>query len=134
MDRRVVVRALAGAKMSAADYCEIAQRRREMIAAMRPLFDGSTFIAHPTVPHVAPSIAALENDFDLFVRTNALTLRNTMLGNFLDWCGVSIPTGTDESGLPTALLISGGPGGDDDLLSFALGCESEIRGDVQRRK
>jgi aspartyl-tRNA(Asn)/glutamyl-tRNA(Gln) amidotransferase subunit A len=134
MDRRVVTRALAGAKMTAADYCELTLRRREMIEGARPLFDGSTFVAHPTVPHVAPSTAALENDFDLFVRTNALTLRNTMLGNFLDWCGVSIPTGTDKSGLPTALLISGGPGGDDDLMSFALGCESEIRGDVQPRK
>jgi aspartyl-tRNA(Asn)/glutamyl-tRNA(Gln) amidotransferase subunit A len=132
MDPRVVTRALAGAKMTAADYCELTQRRREMIEGARALFDGSTFIAHPTVPLVAPSTAALENDFDLFVRTNALTLRNTMLGNFLDWCGISIPTGADDSGLPTALLISGGPGRDDDLLSFALGCEAEIRGDVQR--
>ena len=59
-----------------------------------------------------------------------LTLRNTMLGNFLDWCGISFPTGVDAHGLPTALLLSGNPGGDDDLLSVALAAESIIRGDA----
>jgi aspartyl-tRNA(Asn)/glutamyl-tRNA(Gln) amidotransferase subunit A len=133
MDPRVVKRALMGAKITAADYCELTVRRAAMIEATRSLFDGNTFIAYPTVPHVAPTIAALESDFDLFVRMNARTLRNTMLGNFLDWCGVSVPTGEDDAGLPTALLISGAPGGDDDLLSFVLGCEAEIRGDLQKR-
>lgn len=133
MDRRVVKRALLGAKISAADYCELTLRRAEMIEATGSLFDGDTFVAYPTVPHVAPPIAALESDFDLFVRVNTLTLRNTMLGNFLDWCGVSLPTGADAAGLPTALLLSGGPGGDDGLLSFVLGCEAEIRGDLQGR-
>lgn len=134
MDPRVVKRALMGAKITAADYCELVTRRAAMIESMRPLFDGRTFVAHPTVPHVAPPIAALEADYDLFVRTNALTLRNTMLGNFLDWCGVSVPNGIDETGLPTGLLISGAPGADDELLSFVLGCEAEIRGDIQMRK
>ncbi len=133
MDLRVVKRALLGAKITAADYCELTLRRAEMIDATRALFDGDGFVAFPTVPHVAPPIAELESDFDLFVRTNARTLRNTMLGNFLDWCGVSVPSGADANGLPTGLLISGAPGEDDALLSFVLGCEAEIRGDVQRR-
>ncbi len=133
MDPRVVTRARLGAKITAADYCELALRRAEMVAAARALFDGDSFVAFPTVPHVAPPIADLESDFDLFVRINARTLRNTMLGNFLDWCGVSVPSGADADGLPTGLLISGAPGGDDALLSFVLGCEAEIRGDLQRR-
>lgn len=133
MDPRVVKRALMGAGITAADYCELAVRRAALIEETRALFDGNTFVAYPTVPHVAPFIAALETDYELFVRMNALTLRNTMLGNFLDWCGVSVPTGTDGAGLPTALLVSGAPGGDDDLLSFVLGCEAEIRGDLQGR-
>jgi aspartyl-tRNA(Asn)/glutamyl-tRNA(Gln) amidotransferase subunit A len=133
MDPRVVKRALLGAKISAADYCELTLRRAEMVQATKALFDGDSFVAFPTVPHVAPPIADLESDFDLFVRINARTLRNTMLGNFLDWCGVSVPSGTNADGLPTAVLISGAPGGDDALLSFVLGCEAEIRGDLQRR-
>lgn len=133
LDPRVLKRALTGAKISAADYCEVALRRTALIAETCALFDGRSFVAFPTVPHAAPPIAVLESDYDLFVRVNGLTLRNTMLGNFLDWCGVSLPTGKDVAGLPTALLISGAPGGDDELLSFVLGCEAEIRGDLQGR-
>jgi aspartyl-tRNA(Asn)/glutamyl-tRNA(Gln) amidotransferase subunit A len=87
-------------------------------------------VAFPTVPHTAPSIAALEADDDLFIATNAKTLRNTALGNFLDWCGVSIPTGFDADGLPTALLLSGGPGRDQHLLSAALAAEPIIMGEA----
>ncbi len=81
----------------------------------------------PTVAHTAPSIDALEADDELFVRINARTLRNTALGNFLGWCGVSFPTGTDSAGLPTALLLSGAPATDDRLLSFSLTAEALIR-------
>ena len=72
-------------------------------------------------------IDALEADDELFVRINARTLRNTALGNFLGWCGVSFPTGTDSAGLPTALLLSGAPATDDRLLSFSLTAEPLIR-------
>ena len=53
-----------------------------------------------------------------------------MFGNFLDWCGVSLPTGTDDAGLPTALLLSGMPGADDGLLALALSCEGIVRGEA----
>ncbi|MCW6508285.1 amidase [Lichenifustis flavocetrariae] len=127
MDRRVVARLRAGAAIGAAAEATIRAARPQMIAELAPIFDGSTLIAFPTVPHVAPKIAALEADDDLFVATNLKTLRNTLIGNFLDWCGVSIPTGFDASGLPTALLLSGGPGRDDHLLATALAAEPVIR-------
>ncbi len=84
-------------------------------------------MAFPTVAHTAPPIAALEADVDLFIATNTRTLRNTMFGNFLDWCGVSLPTGFDAQGLPTALLLSGAPGRDDHLLGLALAAEAIVR-------
>ncbi len=128
MDRRVVDRARNGAGIAMVDYATVLQDRRRMIADFAPHFAGRTAIAFPTVAHTAPPIAALEADDALFHRLNAKTLRNTMLGNFLDWCGVSFPTGTDADGLPTALLLSGPPGGDDELLSLALSAEPIIRG------
>jgi aspartyl-tRNA(Asn)/glutamyl-tRNA(Gln) amidotransferase subunit A len=83
-------------------------------------------VAYPAVPHTAPPIAALEADDELFVATNLKTLRNTVLGNFLDWCGVGLPTGFDADGLPTAILLSGAPGRDDHLLATALAAEAAI--------
>lgn len=130
IDRRVVERARNGAAIAMADYAILLQERRRMIAAFTPYFADGTLIAFPTVAHTAPAIAALEADEALFHRFNIKTLRNTMLGNFLDWCGVSIPSGSDAGGLPTAFLLSGPPGGDDDLLSLAVSAESIIRGDI----
>jgi aspartyl-tRNA(Asn)/glutamyl-tRNA(Gln) amidotransferase subunit A len=130
MDRRVAARAGAGADIAMTDYVTILQQRRRLIAEAATLFAGGAVIAYPTVVHTAPSIAALEADDALFYRINARTLRNTNLGNFLDWCGISFPSGTDAAGLPTALLLSGPHGGDDALLSLALSAEDVIRGDA----
>ncbi len=82
----------------------------------------------PTLPHVAPPIAPLVADDDLFFKTNGKTLRNTLIGNFLDWCGVSIPCGTGEAGMPVGLLLSGLPNTDEQLLSVALAAEDIVRG------
>jgi aspartyl-tRNA(Asn)/glutamyl-tRNA(Gln) amidotransferase subunit A len=130
LDRRVRARLELGGAIGAEAEAAIRGARPSLIASLASLFDGNTLIAFPTLPHTAPPIAALEADDDLFVRINLKTLRNTMVGNFLDWCGVSIPTGLDAAGLPTALLLSGGPGRDDELLSIALAAESVVRGDT----
>jgi aspartyl-tRNA(Asn)/glutamyl-tRNA(Gln) amidotransferase subunit A len=78
---------------------------------------------------VAPPIAPLEANDDLFFATNGKTLRNTMLGNFLDWCGVSIPCGTGDADMPVGLLLSAVGGRDEALLGTALSAEAIIRGD-----
>lgn len=130
MDRRVVRRVRLGADITVADYVTMTQERRRLVAATTALFAGGEVIAFPTVVHTAPRIAELEADDGLFGRVNMRTLRNKMLGNFLDWCGLSVPTGADGGGLPTGLLLSGGPGSDDDLLSLGLSAEHVIRGDA----
>jgi aspartyl-tRNA(Asn)/glutamyl-tRNA(Gln) amidotransferase subunit A len=54
-------------------------------------------------------------------------LRNTLLGNFLDWCGVSIPCGTGDADMPVGLLLSALGKRDEALLSAALSVEEVIR-------
>ncbi len=129
MDRRVASRVRLGANISLWDYISLVQERERLVAKAAGLFACGTVVAFPTVVHTAPRIAELEADDDLFGRVNSRTLRNTMLGNFLDWCGISVPTGVDGNGLPTALLLSGPAGGDDGLLSLGMSAEPVIRGD-----
>jgi aspartyl-tRNA(Asn)/glutamyl-tRNA(Gln) amidotransferase subunit A len=119
MDRRVVARARLGQAISLPDYLAIQEARSRLIAEVNALLN-DMFVAFPTVPHVAPPIAPLEADDEFFFATNGRTLRNTMLGNFLDWCGVSIPCGVGEAGMPVGFLLSGLPDRDDSLLSAAL--------------
>jgi aspartyl-tRNA(Asn)/glutamyl-tRNA(Gln) amidotransferase subunit A len=128
IDRRVAARIRAGGKIRLEDYVFALHERRRMIAALVAAHAPGTLFAFPTVPHVAPRIDELEADDALFARVNMRTLRNTMLGNFLDWCGVSVPSGADAEGLPTGLLLSGLPGADDDLLGIALSVEAALRG------
>jgi aspartyl-tRNA(Asn)/glutamyl-tRNA(Gln) amidotransferase subunit A len=127
MDQRVAVRMRTGGKTSTADYIAIATKRAALIEEGRRAFGGDALIAFPTVAHVAPLREPLEKDDEAYVRVNALTLRNTMLGNFLDWCGVSLPCGFDEQGLPAGFLLSGAPGQDEALLGAALEIEEIVR-------
>jgi aspartyl-tRNA(Asn)/glutamyl-tRNA(Gln) amidotransferase subunit A len=128
MDHRVVARTLLGEKTSMADYIDILDARERMIAAMASLVAPDEILVSPTLPHVAPPIAPLVADDDLFFRTNGKTLRNTLIGNFFDWCGVSIPCGTGQAGMPVGMLLSGLQHTDDHLLSVALATEETIRG------
>ncbi len=89
---------------------------------------GNRFVAFPSVAHVAPPIAPLKADDDLFFATNGKTLRNTGFGNFLDWCGVSIPCGTGEAAMPVGFLLSAPAGKDESLLTASLGLEETVRG------
>jgi len=104
------------------------EARKRMIAESTALI-GDAIIAYPTTPHVAMPIAPLEADHDVFFRNNARTLRNTLIGNFLDWCGVSVPNGHDGDGMPTGFLLSAPHGADHAVLATALGAENLIRGD-----
>jgi len=127
MDHRVVMRIRLGEKTTLANYLAILDKRERLIGDVERLV-GDSFVAFPSVVHVAPPIAPLEADDDLFFATNGKTLRNTLLGNFLDWCGVSIPCGTGDADMPVGLLLSALGKRDEALLSAALSVEEVIRG------
>jgi aspartyl-tRNA(Asn)/glutamyl-tRNA(Gln) amidotransferase subunit A len=127
MDARVVQRIKLAEKMTAVDLVEIMFQRKQLIAAANDLI-GDGIVVCPTTPHVAMPIAPLEADVEEFFRVNAKTLRNTMLGNFLDWCGLSIPSGTNSNGMPMGFLLSAPHGQDAQILSTGLALEALIRG------
>ncbi len=128
MDRRVVQRTRLGQTITMPDYIAIIEARERLIAEVNRMV-GDSIIAYPSVAHIAPPIAALEANDDLFFATNGKTLRNTMLGNFLDWCGVSIPCGTGDADMPVGLLLSATAGRDEALLAASLSAEAVITGD-----
>lgn len=127
MDRRVVARARLGAVMKAEDYIALLRARATLIAATDALLGTATLVATPTVAHTAPPIAGLEANDEAFFKINLKTLRNPMLANFLGWCAVSVPNGTDDRGLPTGLSLAAPHGADDFLLSAALTAEAVLR-------
>ncbi|MDR5651531.1 amidase [Ruixingdingia sedimenti] len=127
IDPRVVKRIMMGAEVKAIDLIALTENRRRLIAEVNAAI-GDAFLICPTTPTTAMPIGPLEADQEVFFRHNTRTLRNTALGNFLDWCGLSIPNGTDAAGMPTGFLISAPHGRDRALLSAGLGLETIIRG------
>lgn len=126
MDSRVVDRIMRGKTMTALDVIIIQQTREAMAQSLAERLDGRLLVG-PTVAHVAPEIAPLEADKDLFHTVNLKTLRNTMVGNYLNTPGVAVPMA--GTGLPTSFLISANRDEDDRALAAALTLEPIIRGD-----
>ncbi len=127
IDPRVVRRIMNAAKTTAVDYAILLRERKRLIAAVNARI-GTALLICPTTPSVAMPIAALEADQEVFFHHNGLTLRNTSLGNFLDWCGLSIPNGFDGDMMPTGFMISAPHGQDRAMLAAGLAVEDIIRG------
>jgi len=119
MDPRVRKRLRAARQLSTDSEARIRRVRLELMGAMAQELNGALLVL-PTVLHVAPALAALERDDELFAAVNLNTLSLTMIGSLLDMPGVAIPSGTDPQGLPTSLLFSLPRGGDEWLLSACL--------------
>jgi aspartyl-tRNA(Asn)/glutamyl-tRNA(Gln) amidotransferase subunit A len=65
---------------------------------------------------------------EVFFHHNFRTLRNTAIGNFLDWCGMSIPNGQDRDGMPTGFMMCAPHGQDCAVLAAGLAIEPLVRG------
>lgn len=127
MDARVVRRIMNAASTSAVDLTVLLRERKRLIAAVNDRI-GDALLISPTTPVVAMPIAPLEADQEVFFQNNGLTLRNTSLGNFLDWCGLSIPNGVDADQMPTGFMISAPHGRDRAVLAAGLAVEHIVRG------
>ncbi len=125
-DRRIVDRLMLGKTLSAADLIAIRDTRARLVAEMAAELGPDCLLAYPTVAHVAPPLNPLLADDELYVETNILTLRNTMIGNFLDFCGVTLPCGLDRNGMPIGFLLSAANGQDEAVLAAALAVESQV--------
>jgi aspartyl-tRNA(Asn)/glutamyl-tRNA(Gln) amidotransferase subunit A len=127
IDRRVVKRIIDGKRMTAFDLLSIQRSRQAMIPKLTRQLRGAILVM-PTSPITAPEVAPLEKSDELFHKVNLLTLRNTMLGNILDLCGVAMPNGTAGDGMPTSILFSAPHGEDERLLSAAAALEPIVAG------
>lgn len=125
VDHRVVARIERGAAMSAADYLDLIDARADWIERVEARIEPFDAILCPTVPLLAPPIAALAHD-DAFFRANALLLRNTAVFNFLDGCSISLPC-QPRGALPVGLMLSHAGMLDEVLLSAAMTVETLLQ-------
>ena len=125
-DPHVSARILHGAGMLAADFLDLMQARREIIADAATTFAGYDAILMPTTPIIAPRIADLEASNDAYFNANGLVLRNTSIFNFLDGCGLSIPCHR-KGEAPVGLMVCGIHGSDAHILRVGASLESALK-------
>ena len=122
-DERVAMRMRLGANYSPADYVQAKLARRDWITRMEQSLQPYDAMLLPTVPIVAPSIAALEASHDAFFEANRLLLRNPALINLLDGCAVSLPCHAHGS-LPVGLMVAGPAMQDAHVMAVAAAIET----------
>ena len=126
-DPRVAVRLKKGADFSDAAYEELKRERARIIAASTQRFAGFDALVWAVSPVVAPPIAALVADDDVFTRFNALILRNPAAVNFLDGCALSLPCHA-EGDAPVGLMLVGRAGEDRRILDIGAAIEEGLSG------
>jgi aspartyl-tRNA(Asn)/glutamyl-tRNA(Gln) amidotransferase subunit A len=124
IDPNVRLRLERARTLSAADYIEMIRRRAALVRAMNARIADFDVLAMPTVPIVAPVLAALDKP-DEWARTNAMSLRNTTIWNFFDACAISLPL-PREGGLPTGLMLAARNGQDRRLFRVATAAERAV--------
>ncbi len=120
-DPRIRVRIERGAEQSAADYIDLCNARAALIRRMDTDTRDFDALLMPTAPVVPPRIADLD-DANEFSRVNALVLRNTAFGNFLDRCAISLPCHR-KGNAPVGLMLMGETMGDARLFAIAAAVE-----------
>ncbi|MDG4851190.1 MULTISPECIES: amidase [unclassified Mesorhizobium] len=110
----------------ASAYIRTIRRRAELVAAMAERLQTVDALALPTVPMVAPSIAAMAGDEALRDRTEGLLLRNTQVANQFDLCAISLPMPGTK--LPAGLMLVARHGHDRRLLGIAAAVEALLSG------
>ena len=126
-DPRVASRIMRGESQSAADYVDLLDARRSLIARIAVRLAPYDALVMPTTANTPPRIADLVDDDKAFTRANVLALRNCSLINVIDGCAISLPAHR-EGEVPVGLMLAATGGADRRIFELAAGMEAVIRG------
>ena len=124
-DPRVSVRILRGEAQSAADYIDLLNERRSLIARVNSRLAPYDALVLPTTANTPPKIADLADD-KAFTTANLRSLRNCSLINMIDGCAISLPAHR-EGEIPVGLMLAAAGGSDRRIFELAAGMEAVIR-------
>ena len=124
-DPRVSVRIMRGEAQSAADYIDLLNERRSLIARVNARIAPYDALLLPTTANIPPKIADLADD-KVFATQNLRALRNCTLINMIDGCAISLPAHRAGE-VPVGLMLAAAGGSDHRILELAAGMEAVIR-------
>lgn len=123
MYRPILDRFRSGAAVSASDYIAAWQRLTAIRAEYQAAVAGFDAVLLPTSAILPPNAARLLADDAYYATENLLALRNTRIGNVLDQCVVTLPTGQPSCGI--SIMMPAGSEGR--LLRLSLAVEGVLQ-------
>jgi aspartyl-tRNA(Asn)/glutamyl-tRNA(Gln) amidotransferase subunit A len=124
-DPRVSLRILRGEAISAADYIDLLEARKSLIARIAVRLAPYDALVMPTTAIAPPRIADLTDD-KAYTKANLLSLRNCTLINMIDGCAISLPCHR-EGEVPVGLMLAACGGSDRRIFELAAAMEAVIR-------
>ena len=123
-DPRVSSRIARGEAISAADYIDMLQARKSMIARASVRLAPFDAVVMPTCAIAPPRIDDLADD-KAFMKANMLSLRNCTLINMMDGCAISLPCHR-KGEAPVGFMLGAAGGADRRIFELAAGIEAAI--------
>jgi aspartyl-tRNA(Asn)/glutamyl-tRNA(Gln) amidotransferase subunit A len=124
-DRRVWQRMQLGKDITRGQYSATLFFRRMWIDRMNAVLSDYDALLCPTSACIAPEIAPLLENDELFFEANARILRNTAWVNFMDGCALTIPCHAAGTA-PVGLQLVGRHGTDRAVLALGAAFEAAI--------
>jgi aspartyl-tRNA(Asn)/glutamyl-tRNA(Gln) amidotransferase subunit A len=125
LDPNVAERVRAADDMPAWEYV----RRRTVIDRLHAGAAGRLAevdaLLTPTVAITPPILESLAPE-GAYAQANMRALRNTVIGNFMGLCGLTLPVGRDTAGMPVGLQVLAGPWQDARLLAIGQSIEQHL--------
>lgn len=119
LDPPVANRMIQGRTLNGPDYYETTlEWARLRQAAIAGLGEIDALIV-PTCPVTARLIKTIDASPESYAEWNGKYLRNTAIGNMLNFCGVSVPCGFDEAGMPIGVTFYARPFQEETALRVA---------------
>jgi aspartyl-tRNA(Asn)/glutamyl-tRNA(Gln) amidotransferase subunit A len=124
-DPRVANRIMRGESQSAADYIDLLNARKSLIARTEKRIAPYDALLLPTTANTPPRISDMKDD-QAFAKANLLSLRNCTIINMIDGCGISLPAHR-EGDVPVGLMLAAAGGSDRRIFELAAAMEAVIR-------
>ena len=116
LDPVVAHRMIKGKEISADQYLNTYYSARQLRAKAGNTLADIDALLVPTTPDPAIPVAEIDTTMENYLAHNIRYLRNTSIGNTLNFCGLSLPCGFTASGMPIGLLVYGKPFQEDIVL------------------
>jgi aspartyl-tRNA(Asn)/glutamyl-tRNA(Gln) amidotransferase subunit A len=109
LDPVVARRMIKGKDISADQYLQTNYTARQLRAQAGNTLKNIDALLVPTTPDPAKPVTEIDTTMENYLAHNIRYLRNTSIGNSLNFCGLSLPCGFTADRMPIGLLIYGKP-------------------------